>query len=98
MQEQTQLREGNWQSPLCSNPEHMFMNDKQSKLFRNSTAQCNDFQKQMQAGDILQHQWITAQAPALRVHISTATATRANSIDATDHHLSRLNATVVGAI
>src|SRR3954468_358844 len=27
----------------------MFMNDKQSKLFRSSTAQCNDFPKQMQA-------------------------------------------------
>src|SRR3954468_4862807 len=49
MQEQTQLREGNWQSPLCSKPEHMFMNDKQSKLVRSSIAQCNDFSKQMQA-------------------------------------------------
>src|SRR3954471_2459755 len=27
----------------------MFMNDKQSKLFRSSTAQCNDLPKQMQA-------------------------------------------------
>src|SRR3954470_4234752 len=27
----------------------MFMNDKQSKLVRSSTAQCNDFTKQMQA-------------------------------------------------
>src|SRR3954467_8733192 len=49
MQEQTQLREDNWQSPLCSEPEHMFMNDKQSKLVRSSTARCNDFSKQMQA-------------------------------------------------
>src|SRR3954469_7432733 len=49
MQEQTQLREGNWQSPLCSKPKHMFMNDKQSKLVRTSTAQCNDLPKQMQA-------------------------------------------------
>src|SRR3954468_3982070 len=49
MQEQTQLREGNWQSPLCSKLEHMFMNEKQSKLFRSSTAQCNDLPKQMQA-------------------------------------------------
>src|SRR5205809_875401 len=49
MQEQTQLREGNWQSPLCSKPEHMFMNDKQSKLVRSNTAQCNDLPKQMQA-------------------------------------------------
>src|SRR3954465_2450922 len=49
MQEQTQLREDNWQLPLCSKPEHMFMNDKQSNLFRSSTAQCNDFPKQMQA-------------------------------------------------
>src|SRR5438270_13647879 len=29
--------------------EHMFMNDKQSKLVRSSTAQCNDLPKQMQA-------------------------------------------------
>src|SRR5436189_4297137 len=49
MQEQTQLREGNWQSPLCSKPEHMFMNDKQSKQVKSSTAQCNDFTEQMQA-------------------------------------------------
>src|SRR4051812_12052561 len=49
MQEQTQLREGNWQSPLCSKPEHMFVNDKQSKLVRSSIAQCNDFSKQIQA-------------------------------------------------
>src|SRR3954467_8576774 len=49
MQEQTQLREGNWQSPLCSKPEYMFMNDKQSKLVRSSTAQCNDLLEQMQA-------------------------------------------------
>src|SRR3954470_18842004 len=49
MQEQTQLREDNWQPPLCSKPEHMFMNDKQSKLCRSSTAQCNDFPKKMQA-------------------------------------------------
>src|SRR5436190_7262525 len=49
MQEQTQLREGNWQSPLYSKPEFMFMNDKQSKLVRSSTAQCNDLPKQMQA-------------------------------------------------
>src|SRR5436190_24301666 len=49
MQEQTQFREGNWQPPLCSKPEHIFMNDKQSKLCRSSTAQCNDFPKQMQA-------------------------------------------------
>src|SRR3954470_19302399 len=48
MQEQTLLREGNWQSPPCSKPEHMFMNDKQSKLVRSSIAQCNDFTKQMQ--------------------------------------------------
>src|SRR4051812_23804622 len=48
MQEQTLLREDNWQSPPCSNPEHMFMNDKQLKLVRSSTAQCNDFPKQMQ--------------------------------------------------
>src|SRR3954467_3442503 len=49
MQEQTQLREGNWQSPLYSEPKHMFMNDKQSKLVRNNFAQCNEFPKQMQA-------------------------------------------------
>src|SRR2546430_16410527 len=49
MQEQTQFREGNWQPSPCSKPEHMFMNDKQSKLVRSSTAQCNDFSKQMQA-------------------------------------------------
>src|SRR3954463_3264276 len=48
MQEQTLLREDNWQSPLCSEPEHMFMNDNQSKLVRSSTAQCNDLPKQMQ--------------------------------------------------
>src|SRR4051812_4445112 len=49
MQEQTQLREDNWQPPLCSKPEYIFMNDKQSKLVRSSTAQCNDLPKQMQA-------------------------------------------------
>ena len=49
MQEQTLLREDNWQPPLCSKPEYMFMNDKQSKLVESSTAQCNDFTKQMQA-------------------------------------------------
>src|SRR4051812_38930535 len=49
MQEQTLLREDNWQPPPCSEPEYMFMNDKQSKLVRSSTAQCNDFTKQMQA-------------------------------------------------
>src|SRR5438270_11912020 len=49
MQEHTQLREGNWQSLLCSKSEHMFMNDKQSKLVRSSTAQCNDLPEQMQA-------------------------------------------------
>src|SRR3954469_9273042 len=49
MQEQTQLREDNWQPPLCSEPEPMFMNDKQSKLVRSNTAQCNNLIKQMQA-------------------------------------------------
>src|SRR3954468_13930725 len=49
MQEQTQLREDNCQPPLCSKPEHMFMNDKQSKLARSSTARRNDLPKQMQA-------------------------------------------------
>src|SRR3954466_131700 len=49
MQEQTLPREDNWQSPLCSKSEYMFMNDKQSKLVKSSTAQCNDFLKQMQA-------------------------------------------------
>src|SRR3954470_12709226 len=49
MQEQSQLREDNWQSSLCSKPEYMFMNDKQSKLVKSSTAQCNDLPKQMQA-------------------------------------------------
>src|SRR3954471_15618124 len=49
MQEQTQPREDNRQSPLCSEPERMFMNDKQSKLIRSSTAQCNDPPTQMQA-------------------------------------------------
>src|SRR3954464_5462245 len=49
MQEQTLPREDNWQSPLCSKSEYMFMNDKQSKLVRSSIAQCNDFTKQMQA-------------------------------------------------
>lgn len=49
MQEQTLLREDNWQPPPCSEPEYMFMNDKQSKLVRSSTAQCNDLPKQMQA-------------------------------------------------
>src|SRR5436190_4216812 len=49
MQEQTQLREDNWQPPLCSEPEHMFMNDKHSKLVRSNIAQSNDLPKQMQA-------------------------------------------------
>src|SRR5436190_9186666 len=49
MQEQTPLREDNWQSPPCSKLEHMFMNDKQLKLVRSSTAKCNDPSTQMQA-------------------------------------------------
>src|SRR4051812_46554622 len=49
MQEQTQLRDDNWQLPLCREPEHMFMNDKQLKLVRSNTVQCNDFPEQMQA-------------------------------------------------
>src|SRR3954466_688170 len=98
MQEQTHLREDNWQSPPCSKPEPMFMNDKQSKLVRSSTAQCNDLSIQMQTGDLLQYQYITAQAPALRAHASTASAIEANSIDATGHYLSRLNAPAIGAI
>src|SRR3954462_442801 len=49
MQEQTQLREGNWQSPLYSEPPHMFMNKKQSKLVRSSTTRRNDLPTQMQA-------------------------------------------------
>src|SRR3954467_6448786 len=49
MQEQTQLGEDSWQSPPCSKLEHMFMNDKQSKLVRSSTARRNDLPKQMQA-------------------------------------------------
>src|SRR3954465_4859963 len=49
MQEQTQLREDNWQPPLCSKPEHMFMNEKQSKLVRSNIAKGNDLPKQMQA-------------------------------------------------
>src|SRR4051812_19986821 len=56
----------------------MFMNDKQSKLIRSSTAQCNDIPKQMQTGDFLQHQQITARAPALRVRTSAALAIKAN--------------------
>src|SRR5436189_5854840 len=48
MQEQTQPKEDIWQPPPCSEPEHMFMNDKQSKLVRSSTAQCNDPPTQMQ--------------------------------------------------
>src|SRR3954462_11718899 len=56
------------------------------------------YRSRCKPGDLLQHQWITAQAPTLRTHISTATATRANSIDATGHHLSRLNALAIGAI
>src|SRR3954465_3159165 len=48
MQEQTLLREDNWQTPPFSEPEPMFMNDKQSNLVRSSTAQCNDLTKQMQ--------------------------------------------------
>src|SRR3954465_9226822 len=47
MQEQTLLREDNRQSPLCRKPEHMFMNDKQSKLVRSSTAQSKDLPEQM---------------------------------------------------
>src|SRR3954467_9587025 len=56
----------------------MFVNDKQSKLVRSSTAQCNDLPKQMQPGDLLQHQQITAQALALRARTSTALASEAN--------------------
>src|SRR5436190_23083615 len=98
MQEQTLLREDNWQPPPCSEPEPMFMNDKQSKLVRSSTAQCSELPKQMQPGDLLQHQEITAQAPALRERTSTASVIRANSIDATGHHLSRLDEPDIGAI
>src|SRR3954465_1658328 len=47
MQEQTLLREDNGQSLLCSEPEHMFMNDKQSKLVRSSIAQSKDLLEQM---------------------------------------------------
>src|SRR3954469_22782710 len=53
MQEQTQLREDSWQSPPCGKLEHMFMNDKQSKLVRSSTARRNDLPKQMQARGFL---------------------------------------------
>src|SRR5436190_19416934 len=49
MQEQTQPGEDSWQSPPCSKLEHMFMNNKQSKLVRSSTAQRNNLPKQMQA-------------------------------------------------
>src|SRR3954469_7606066 len=48
MQEQTLPGEDNWQLPLCSEPEPMFMIDKQSKLVRSSIAQYNDLPKQMQ--------------------------------------------------
>src|SRR3954471_13358072 len=48
MQEQILLKEDNWKAPPCSKSEPMFMNDKQSKLVRSSTAQCNDLPKQMQ--------------------------------------------------
>src|SRR3954465_5846699 len=78
MQEQTLFREDNWQSPPGSKPEPMFINDKQSKMVRSSTAQCNDSSIQMQTGDLLQHQQITAQTPALRAHISTSLAIEAN--------------------
>src|SRR4051812_20747535 len=98
MQERTLLREDNEKSPLCRKPEHMFMNDKKSKLAKSSTALSKDLPKQMLTGDLLQHQLITAQAPASRVHISTAPAIEANSIDAMGHHLSRLNASAIGAI
>src|SRR4051812_14971389 len=53
MQEQTQLGEDSWQSPPCSKLEHMFMNDKQSKLVRSSTARRNDLPKQMHARGFL---------------------------------------------
>src|SRR3954464_15298186 len=49
MQKQTQLGKDSWQSPPCSKLEHMFMNDKQSKLVRSSIARRNDLPKQMQA-------------------------------------------------
>src|SRR5438045_6089253 len=49
MQEQTLLREDNWQPSPCSEPENMFKNDKQSKQVKSSTAQCNDPPMQMQA-------------------------------------------------
>ena len=56
MQEQTLLREDNGQSPLSRKPEHMFMNDKQSKLVKSSTTQCEDLPEQMLTGDLLQYQ------------------------------------------
>src|SRR3954464_2635305 len=52
MREKTLLREDNWQSPLCSKPEPMFMNDKQSKLVRSSTAQCKDLPEQKLTRDL----------------------------------------------
>src|SRR3954468_669397 len=98
MQEQTQLGEDSGQSPPCSKLEHMFMNDKQSKLCRSSTAQCNDFLKQMQARRSLTTSVDNRPSPSIAAHTSTATATRANSINATGHHLSRLNAPAIGAV
>src|SRR2546430_17705254 len=97
MQEQTQLREDNCQPPLCSKPEHMFMNDKQSKLARSSTAQRNDLPKQMQARRSLTTSEDNCPSTSIAGNISTATAIRANSNDATSRHLSRLNVTAIKA-
>src|SRR3954470_7361492 len=99
MQDQTLLRENNGQSPLCSGPKHMFMNDKQSKLVRSSTAQSKDLPEQM-----LNRRSLTTSVDNCPSTSIAGTYTycigdqsQFNQF-ATGHHLSRLNASAIGAI
>src|SRR3954469_15892932 len=98
MREQTLLREENWQSPLYSKPEYMFMNDEQSKLVRSSTAQCNDLPKQMQARRSLTTSVDNCPSTSIAGIYIYCNGDEANSINAMGHYFSRLNAPAIGAI
>src|SRR3954470_15218245 len=98
MQDQTLLRENNGQSPLCSGPKHMFMNDKQSKLVRSSTAQSKDLPEQMLNRRSLTTSVDNCPSTNIGGTYIYASTIEANTIDATGHHLSRLNASAIGAI
>src|SRR5436189_2760782 len=69
--EQTPFIEDNRQSSLCSEPEPMFMNDKQSKLVRRSTAQCKDLPEQKLTGDLTT---LVYNCPCTRIAAYTSTS------------------------